>query len=87
MNTPTIEAKPETGDLKELRRLFGIPKSTAYELAEAGDINFIRLRKRGRPYGKVLVDFVSVREYLAKCKQVEIAEAEATAESESGKTV
>ena len=66
------ESKPETGDLKELRRLFGIPRSTAYELAEAKDIVFIRLRKRGQPYGKVLVDFVSVREYLSECGRVQI---------------
>ena len=68
------EAKPEAGDLKELRRLFGIPRTTAYELSESGDIVFIRLRKRGRPYGKVLVDFASVREYLAKCKGAQTAE-------------
>lgn len=69
---PIPQSRPEAGDLKELRRLFGIPKSTAYELAEAGDITFIRLRKGGRPYGKVLVDFESVREYFARCKGAQI---------------
>lgn len=62
------DLKPETGDMKMLRSLFGIPKSTAYELKHAGEIRFIHLRKRGQQYGKTLVDFDSVREYLKRCQ-------------------
>ncbi len=64
----STEIKPETGDLKTLRSLFGIPRSTAYELKDSGEIRFISLRKRGNQFGRVLVDFDSVREYLKRCQ-------------------
>jgi hypothetical protein len=63
----SIAARPEAGTLCELRRLFGIPRSSAYELAEAKEITFVRLRKRGNVRGRVLVNFDSVRAYLGRC--------------------
>jgi hypothetical protein len=60
-------AKPEAGTLGTLRGIFGIPRSSAYELEARGEIRFIRLRKRGNAIGRVLVDFDSVRAYLARC--------------------
>ena len=60
-------AQPEFGTLCELRRVFGIARSSAYELEEAREIKFVRLRKRGNARGRVLVSFDSVRSYLARC--------------------
>ena len=62
-----IATLPEFGNLGELRRVFSIPRSTAYQLADEGEIRFVRLRKRGNIHGRVLVSFDSVREYLARC--------------------
>ena len=62
-------ALPEFGTLPTLRVLFSIPRSTAYELEKAGEISFVRLRKRGQIRGKVLVDFASVRGYLKRCEE------------------
>lgn len=68
VNTATESAaRPEYGTLAELRALFSIPRSTAYELAAAGDLKFARMRKRGNQRGSVRVCFDSVRAYLARC--------------------
>lgn len=60
-------AAPEFGDFNGLRNRFGIPRSTAYELEKEGKIAFVRLRRRGNLRGRVLVNFESVRRYLAGC--------------------
>ena len=65
--TASLAAQPEFGTIRELRRVFSIARSSAYELAEAGEIAFVRLRKRGNLRGRVLVNFDSVRAYLARC--------------------
>ncbi len=65
----SLAAQPEFGTLCELRRVFGIARSSAYELSEAGEIKFVRLRKRGNVRGRVLVSFDSVRAYLARCER------------------
>jgi len=62
-----VAVLPEFGTLAELRRIFSIPRSTAYELERDGRIKFVRLRKRGALRGRVLVDLDSVRRYLAAC--------------------
>jgi hypothetical protein len=49
----------EYGKIPEVRRRFGIPRSRQYVLAARGDILF---KKDGRA---TLVDFASVRRYLA----------------------
>ena len=69
--TATAEsvAQPEFGTLSGLRSNFGIPRSSAYELAALHEIHFVRMRKRGRQRGRVLVDFDSVRAYLARCAE------------------
>ena len=70
VNTATESAAPiEFGTFAQLRALFSIPRSTAYELEAAGDLKFARLRKRGNQRGRVLVNFDSVRSYLARCTE------------------
>jgi hypothetical protein len=49
-----------------LRELFGLPVSTAYKLEAAGEIRFVRLRKKGAITGKTLVDCESVREFYRR---------------------
>ena len=61
-------AKPEFGGFAQLDSLFSIPRSSAYELEDAGEIRFVRLRKRGKLRARVLVDFDSVRSYLERCR-------------------
>ena len=71
-NPPSAAAKiesaaPEFGDFRGLRSCFSIPRSTAYALEKLNEIKFVRLRRRGNLRGRVLVDFDSVRAYLARC--------------------
>ncbi len=61
----------EFGTLSELRRVFGFSRSSAYELAAAGEIKFVRIRKRGCVRGRVLVCFDSVRNFLARCAEAD----------------
>lgn len=60
-------ATPEFVDFHGLRRLFGIPRSTAYELIDAGEIRSVSLRKKGRAKGRRLIDCQSVRAMFARC--------------------
>src|SRR3712207_9107319 len=56
---PTAPAAPvETGTIADTRARFGIPRSTQYRLAAAGQIRMIKL---GRT---ILVDFARVRAFL-----------------------
>lgn len=64
----SLAAKPEFGGFEQLRSVFDMPRSTAYELEQAGEISFRRLRKRGNLRARVLVDFDSVRRYLDRCR-------------------
>lgn len=64
----SLAAKPEFGGFDQLSSLFSIPRSSAYELESAGEIRFVRLRKRGNVRARVLVDFDSVRRYLDRCR-------------------
>ena len=64
----SLAAKPEFGGFDQLDSLFSIPRSSAYELEQAGEIRFVRLRKRGNLRARVLVDFDSVRRYLERCR-------------------
>lgn len=51
--------------MADLRRLFGITRATAYQLAKSGDIRTVSLRQRGHVRGVRLVNVASVRAYLA----------------------
>jgi hypothetical protein len=54
----------EYGRFDELERRFGIRRSTAYELINAGKIKSVAVRKKGARSGIRLIDFASVREFL-----------------------
>jgi hypothetical protein len=54
----------EFTDTDGLRSMFGIKRSLAYELLNAGAIRGVSLRRQGRNRGKRLFEVASVREYL-----------------------
>lgn len=54
----------EFGRFDELERRFGIRRSKAYELIEAGKIKSACVRKKGARFGIRLIDFESVRRFL-----------------------
>jgi len=45
---------------------FGLSRTFYYELEKAGEIRFIRLKKRGYARGVVLIPFDQVRSYLQR---------------------
>ena len=59
VNTPT-----EYGRFHDLKRVFGIPRSTAYLLLNQGKIRSRIVRVTGSRCGLRLIDFGSVRELL-----------------------
>ena len=61
----SVAAQPEFVTLPDARRLFGISRSTLYELERLHRIRFVRIRKPGNILGRVLVDCSSVRQFLA----------------------
>lgn len=60
------DCQPEFTDFKGLRRIFGIPRSTAYELMAEGEIRGVSLRRKGNVKGRRLVDCASVRAYFER---------------------
>jgi hypothetical protein len=62
-----ITQPAEFGDFDVTRALFGLPRSTCYELEREGSIRIVRLRKPGNVRGRALVDLGSVRRYLDSC--------------------
>jgi hypothetical protein len=58
------EQEIEYGRFGELERRFGIRRSTAYELINAGKIRSVAVKKKGTRSGIRLIDFGSVREFL-----------------------
>ncbi len=61
----SVAAQPEFATLPDARRLFGISRSTFYELERLNRIRLVRIRKPGNILGRVLVDCSSVRRFLA----------------------
>jgi hypothetical protein len=55
----------EFGRLSDLDRVFGIKRSTAYVLIGEGKIRSKIVRPKGSHVGLRLIDFSSVREFLA----------------------
>lgn len=58
------DANSEFCRMGDLRRLFGIVRSTAYTLANEGHIKTCSLRRKGRARSVRLVSTASVRAYL-----------------------
>jgi hypothetical protein len=54
----------EFGRFDELERRFGIRRSVAYELINAGKIKSVAVKKKGARCGIRLIDFGSVRDFL-----------------------
>jgi hypothetical protein len=65
-------AVPEYVNDRGLERLFGIPPSTGYRLADAGLIRSIYIRERGRKCGQRLWDCSSVRRFLGESSQLQL---------------
>ncbi len=63
MDTEQIE-QIEYGRFDDLQRRFGIRRSKAYELIDAGKIKSVAVRKKGSRAGIRLINFNSVREFL-----------------------
>lgn len=59
-----LDAPVEFGRFGDLRRVFGIPRSTAYLLLGEGKIRSKIVRLAGSRCGLRLIDFASVREML-----------------------
>ena len=60
-----VEAKrPEWGDAKAVREVFGIGRSTLYNLAARGRIKTVSLRERGCQRGKRLFSMDSIAHLL-----------------------
>lgn len=57
-------ATPEFLDHYGVRAVFGIPRSTAYQLLDLGLIKSVSMRKVGGIRGKRLFDAESIRGYL-----------------------
>lgn len=58
-------AQPEFGRLRDVNRLFGLPRGTVYNLLARGRIRGVNLRVTGRKSGCRLIDLASVREYIS----------------------
>jgi hypothetical protein len=62
----TVTTAPiEYGRIADLDRIFGIKRSTAYVLLGEGKIKSRLVRHKGSTTGTRLIDFNSVREFLA----------------------
>jgi hypothetical protein len=58
------ESSVEYGRFDDLQRRFGIRRSKAYELIQAGKIRSTCVKKKGARSGIRLIDFESVRQFL-----------------------
>jgi hypothetical protein len=66
MNAPKFtEIDIAFGRFPDLERIFGIKRGTAYALINEGKIRSRIVRRKGCAYGMRLIDFDSVREFLA----------------------
>lgn len=63
-NDSGAQIKPEFLKIKEASRVFGIGKSSLYELIRAGKIKSVLLRKRGNLRGTRLISYDSLKNYL-----------------------
>jgi hypothetical protein len=61
-----VPFQPEYGDYSDLRIVFGLRKSFAYKRVLSGDFKTVEIREAGKARGKRLINFDSVRRFLAK---------------------
>ena len=62
----SIEQQPEYGRIPEACRRYGLSRSRLYLLAGEGLVRFVKVGNA------TLVDFRSVRDYLATCRPAQI---------------
>ena len=60
----TEPTTPEFLSVANATRVFGISRSSLYELIQEGAIQSVNLRKRGAIRGKRLISYDSLKEYL-----------------------
>jgi hypothetical protein len=63
-NPSTSPVRGEWGRWRDLERLFGIKRGTAYNLMAEGKIKGVVLRRKGNLHGCRLFHLESVRQYL-----------------------
>jgi len=61
---PSAVFDPEFIEPRLMKSMFGIGRTTTYQLIKEGAIRSALVRRRGRVSGKRLIDVASVREYL-----------------------
>ena len=59
-----IALQPEFGDAKKVRAIFDISKTHLYRLEEAGLIESVSVRGRGKTKGRRLYNIASIRSFL-----------------------
>jgi hypothetical protein len=66
---------PEFGPLPKSGgdRITGLSRAMLYKLEQSGDIRLVRIRRPGQILGRVLIDYASVRAYLAKMSRKQSA--------------
>ena len=57
-------ALPEFGRMRDVEKVFGIKRGTAYNLLAQGKIRGVVLRTTGEKSGMRLIDMQSVRDYI-----------------------
>lgn len=60
---------PEYIRLKDVPRLFGLGRTTAYELIASNKIRTVSLRKPGQRHGTRLISYSSLKDYLASLEE------------------
>lgn len=60
-----VTALPEFADHRTARALFGLSRSTLYNLAGERKIHSVSIRKPGALKGRRLFDCASIREFIA----------------------
>lgn len=71
----TTQTAPEWGRIRDVERLFGIRRGTAYALMKSKKIRSCLLRAQGRISGVRLVHLQSVRDFISsQMDQVEMKE-------------
>jgi Helix-turn-helix domain len=66
-HTGGMPVRPEFTDAKGVKLLFGLSRSTVYQLAAEGAIKSVSLRRRGNVRGRRLFNCDSIREFIEKC--------------------
>ena len=67
-------ARPEWGDSKKAKAIFGLSRTSLYRLASAGRIKSASLRERGQAKGKRLFSMDSIADYIEKQAASELSQ-------------